>query len=280
MVRTGIATSETIGEVLENNGQHLSYGATPEAWRDALTAISGEDEEITPRQNEHVTGFASTNETILKTFNNETKGETYTVDIAFMRDGEPIRVSNPTLDGHEGIMENEHYEFGGLTGELKDVEVKFTVGDKEVTETRSYNGYTNDVIEVKEAGVEAAPITVSGSTGKAYGMKINKIQSGVEIKGNNVLGVSHYVVDFKGLPEKDPEKKKGNFLSLFIKEATEGYKVTVTPEGGSEIVLSKEDPDILYRLVEKKPITVTCEKEGEAKSTKVLDLSGVILEQE
>ena len=280
MVRTGIATSETIAEVLENNGQHLSYGATPEAWRDALTAISGNDETITPRQTENVTGWMSTNETILKTFNNETKGETYTVDIVFLRDDKPIRVSKPTLNGVNGIMENDHYEFAGLTGELKDVDLKYTVGTEEVTTKKSYNGYTNDVEIVTQEGAEAAPITVTAPKANtvAYGMRAKDYQKNIKITGNTVSGTCLYVEEFKDLPVEDPEKKKGNFLSLHVEEAALGYDVTVQPEGGSVTVLDEENSDVLYRLVNKKPITVTVKSETEPESVRVLDLSGVVLE--
>ena len=50
MIRTGIATSETISEALENAGTPLSYGATAESWREALTTISGNDTNIAPRE--------------------------------------------------------------------------------------------------------------------------------------------------------------------------------------------------------------------------------------
>lgn len=280
MVRTGIATNETIKEVLENNGQSLTYGATPEAWRDALTAISGEDETITPRETEHVTGWMSTNETVLKTFNNETKGETYTVDVIFLRDGKPIRVSKPTLNDVAGTMEDDHYEFAGLTGELKDVDLKYTVGTEEVTVKKSYSGYTDDIEIVTKDGAEAAPVTVTAprANTKAYGMKASDYQKNVKIDGNKVTGVCPYVEDFKGLPEENPEKKKGNFLSLHIEEAALGYTVTCQPEGGSVTTLDKENTDVLYRLVNKKPITITVKSETEPESVRVLDISDVILE--
>lgn len=147
MVRTGIATSETIGEVLENAGTPLTYGATAESWRKALTTISGKDEKIAPRQTEEVTGWESTNETILKTFNSETvTKDKYTVDIIFIKDGQPVEVESVTLGSIEGVKENDHYEFANIEGELKDVELKYTFDGKEYTETKSYSSFTDDIV--------------------------------------------------------------------------------------------------------------------------------------
>lgn len=71
MVRRGIATNETISEVLKNAGTPLAYDASPEAWREAFTIISGSDETIAPRETEGVIGWKSTDETASKTFNND-----------------------------------------------------------------------------------------------------------------------------------------------------------------------------------------------------------------
>ena len=146
-VRTGIATSETIGEVLENAGTPLSYGATPEEWRKALTTISGKDANIAPRETEGVTGWQSTNETILKTFNEEVgiKGH-YTVDIIFLKDGKAVEVTDPTLDGIKGIKEDNHYEFANIDRELVEVELSYSFEGKDYTITKSYSTFTDDVV--------------------------------------------------------------------------------------------------------------------------------------
>ena len=154
MLRTGIATSESIAEALENAGTPLTYGATPEAWREALTTISGADEEIKPRETEEVIGWSSTNETILRTINEEdtTKG-IYTVDIIFInKDGEPVEVDSVILNGISGVKENDHYEFANIEEELIDVELKYSINGKEYTVTKSYSTFTDDVVIIKGKG--------------------------------------------------------------------------------------------------------------------------------
>lgn len=151
MLRTGIATSESIAEALENAGTPLSYGATAESWREALTTISGDDVTITPRETAEVTGWSSTNETILKTINDEdaTKDK-YTVDIIFVtKDGEPVDVESVTLGSIVGVKEGDHYEFADIEEELIDVELKYTYNGKEYTEIKSYSTFTDDIIIVK-----------------------------------------------------------------------------------------------------------------------------------
>ena len=146
MVRTGIATSETIGEVLENAGTPLSYGATAESWRTALTSISGEDTTIEPRQTEEVTGWMSTNETVLKTFNKDEN--IFTVDITFVKDGDSIEVDNVTLNGVDGIRENDHYEFANITAPLVDVDLIYTIEGETTTVKKTYETFADDVIIV------------------------------------------------------------------------------------------------------------------------------------
>lgn len=147
MIRTGIATSETISEALENAGTPLSYGATAESWREALTTISGNDTNIAPREVEGVTGWSSDNETILKTFNTESSA--YTVDIIFLKDNKPVEVEAVTLNGIEGVFEDEdHYEFANIEGELVDVELKYTFDGVEYTETKSYSTFTDDIVTI------------------------------------------------------------------------------------------------------------------------------------
>lgn len=146
MVRTGIATSETIGEVLENAGTPLSYGATAESWRTALTSISGEDTTIAPRQTEEVTGWMSTNETVLKNFNKD--AGVFTVDITFVKDGDSIEVDSVTLNGIDGVKEDDHYEFASITSALKDVDLVYTIDGETTTVKKTYETFTDDVIIV------------------------------------------------------------------------------------------------------------------------------------
>lgn len=149
MIRTGIATSESIGEVLENAGTPLTYGATAESWREALTTISGTDGEITPRETENATGWASINETVLKTFNNETATEgKFTVDIVFVKDGESVEVESVRLNGIEGVREGDHYEFAGIDAALEDVELTYTFDGQDYTETKTYLSFTDDVVVI------------------------------------------------------------------------------------------------------------------------------------
>ena len=63
-----------------------------------------------------------------------------------------------------------------------------------------------------------------------------------------------------------------------VEEAALGYSVTVQPEGGSVTTLDKENTDVLYRLVNKKPITITVKSETEPESVRILDISDVVLE--
>lgn len=145
-VRTGIATSETIKETLENAGVELSYGATAETWKEALTTISGTDTTIAPREVEGVTGFMSTNDTVLKTFNNEVSGSAFTVDLVFIKDGKAVEVENPTLGGQVGVKEDDHYEFANIRAELVDAELTFSFDGEDYSLTKSYSTFTDDIV--------------------------------------------------------------------------------------------------------------------------------------
>ena len=90
MIRTGISTSEAVAEALANAGTPLSYGATAESWREAFTTISGENEEITPRETEGVTGWSSTNETALTTFNTEAGDAKITLHFVETNEGQDV----------------------------------------------------------------------------------------------------------------------------------------------------------------------------------------------
>lgn len=70
-IRTGIATSKGVADRLKEKSTPLTFGATAESWRDAFTTISGDYEELEPRENEKVTGWQSNNETVLVVFNKE-----------------------------------------------------------------------------------------------------------------------------------------------------------------------------------------------------------------
>lgn len=145
-VRTGVATSETIKEVFENAGVEISYGATPETWRDALTTISGTDASIEPRQTEEVTGWQSTNETVLKTFNEEVTSNKFTVDIVFIKDGKAVEVENPKLGSINGVKEEDHYEFANIESALEDVELTFSFDGEDKTLVKSYSTFTDDIV--------------------------------------------------------------------------------------------------------------------------------------
>lgn len=151
MIRTGIATSESVAELLENAGTPLSYGATAESWREALTTISGADETITPRETEGVTGWSSDNDTIVKTFNKEELAQDkFTVDIIFLYNGEPVEVENALLNGVTGIKENDHYEFAGFDTALEDVNLTFTFNSNDYTVVKSYSSFTDDVVIITD----------------------------------------------------------------------------------------------------------------------------------
>lgn len=147
MVRTGIATSESISEVLENAGTPLTYGATAESWREALTSISGEDESITPRETDGVTGWQSDNETVLKTFNTEAPTPTsFTVSVTFTVGGTAVEVENVKLDDIDGVLDGEAYVFADIEEALIDVELSCTYEGTEHTFTKSYSADTEDIV--------------------------------------------------------------------------------------------------------------------------------------
>lgn len=140
MIRRGIATNETIGEVLKKAGTPLTYDATPEAWRKAFTTISGSDETITPRETENVIGWKSTDETASKVFSkasatsDENKGTTEdTVKNVSEETTEPVVSNDETGDNKE---EGEELTAGdqtaeGETSEANALEGETVEGDKE-----------------------------------------------------------------------------------------------------------------------------------------------------
>lgn len=74
-LRTGIATSEGMYDKLIESGTPLSYGATAESWRDALTTMSGDNPDIGPREVPGVTGWSSINNTVSTAVNEGNGGE-------------------------------------------------------------------------------------------------------------------------------------------------------------------------------------------------------------
>lgn len=121
MIRRGIATNETIGEVLKKAGTPLTYDATPEAWRKAFTTISGSDKTITPRETENVIGWKSTDETASKVFSkasaasDDDKGTTEdTVKNVSGETTEPVVSNDETEDNKE---EGEELTAGDQTAE-------------------------------------------------------------------------------------------------------------------------------------------------------------------
>lgn len=142
MIRRGIATNETIGEVLKKAGTPLTYDATPEAWRKAFTTISGSDKTITPRETENVIGWKSTDETASKVFSkasatsDDDKGTTEgedTVKNVSEETTEPVVSKDKTEDNKE---EGEELTAGdqtaeGETSEENTLEDETVEGDKE-----------------------------------------------------------------------------------------------------------------------------------------------------
>lgn len=163
MLRTGISTNEAVAKALKDHNTPLSYGATPDKWKEALTTISGEDETIKPREIEKVTGFMSNNETILKTLNSEIKEsddktgkdledtnttEKVTVNMYFTKDGLNVELDEaPTLGGVVGTLEDDHYTFEVNTSD-EDVELKYTYDGVEASSMKSITADLDDVIVI------------------------------------------------------------------------------------------------------------------------------------
>lgn len=152
MLRTGIATNESVAETLKEHGTPLSYGATPEKWVEALTTISGTDETIKPREIENKIGFQSTNETVLTSFNSEeTENVSFNVTLNFMKDGKIVSLKEmPVLGGVEGMLDTDGigYVFNGFTEALVDAELSYKYKNKKYTDSKSYNGDIEDVITI------------------------------------------------------------------------------------------------------------------------------------
>lgn len=157
MVRTGIATSEAIAQSLKEHNTPLSYGATPEAWKEALTTISGNDTTIEPREVDGVTGYQSTNETILKTLNSTVTttdddvevitNESIKVNLYFTNNGSNVELDeNPKLGEVVGTFVDDHYEFEIEPSDSLTLSYKYDGVDLDCT--KSFITDTDDVIVI------------------------------------------------------------------------------------------------------------------------------------
>lgn len=160
-IRRGIATSEAVAKALKDNGTPLSYGATPESFRDAFTTLA-DGKNIGDRLIEDKVTFNATDE-VASTLINTVKEETTTSTKSRNRRQQPIKTGNVVVTyrlGGKPITDEDitivKSDLNGSNGYIDLSSVMFTdipVGTYSVTTELSSEVIEHD-IEIKSGDNE------------------------------------------------------------------------------------------------------------------------------